>query len=171
MAAVSQGLVDFANRFRQPAAPGIEVVETSRYRITLQPDYPVPGPNNVAWIRCSPDEVDGMVDDVRAVFRARRLQSMWILDPEVEPEDLPNRLAARGVTPDQLSPEVKVMVLGVATNLAPPAVAGLRMHDALADAESFRQANAVWGGRMSAPTLERLGFQKVGWRRFYIDRE
>ena len=99
MAAVSQGLVDFANRFRQPAAPGIEVVETSRYRITLQPDYPVPGPNNVAWIRCSPDD------------------------------------------------------------------------DALAGAETFRQADAVWGGRMYAPTLERLGFQKVGWRRFYIDRE
>jgi GNAT superfamily N-acetyltransferase len=262
MAAVSQGLVDFANRFRQPAAPGIEVVETPRYRITLQPDYPVPGPNNVAWIRCPPDEVGGMVDDVRAVFRARRLQSMWILDPEVEPKDLPNRLAARGVTPDRLSPEVKVMVLGVVTNLAPPAVAGLRMHDALADAETFRQADAVnaeafgekpreaaaqerrrrnmqeagnrrillatidgepagsagltlypphgaiitggavrekfrgrgvyralvverlrvareagtaglsvWGGRMSAPTLERLGFQEVGWRRFYIDRE
>ena len=63
------------------------------------------------------------------------------------------------------------MVLGVATNLAPPAVAGLRMHDALAGAETFRQADAVWGGRMYAPTLERLGFQKVGWRRFYIDRE
>jgi hypothetical protein len=30
---------------------------------------------------------------------------------------------------------------------------------------------SVWGGRMSAPTLERLGFQEVGWRRFYIDRE
>jgi GNAT superfamily N-acetyltransferase len=26
---------------------------------------------------------------------------------------------------------------------------------------------AVWGGPMSAPILERMGFQKVGWRRFY----
>jgi len=28
---------------------------------------------------------------------------------------------------------------------------------------------AVWGGAMSAPILERLGFQTVGWRRFYLD--
>ena len=28
---------------------------------------------------------------------------------------------------------------------------------------------AVWGGDMSAPILRGLGFQKVGWRRFYLD--
>jgi len=28
---------------------------------------------------------------------------------------------------------------------------------------------SVWGGPMSAPILQRLGFQKVGWRRFYLD--
>jgi uncharacterized protein YgbK (DUF1537 family) len=27
----------------------------------------------------------------------------------------------------------------------------------------------VWGGDMSAPILGRLGFQKVGWRKFYLD--
>jgi hypothetical protein len=27
----------------------------------------------------------------------------------------------------------------------------------------------VWGGHMSAPILARLGFEKVGWRRFYLD--
>ena len=27
----------------------------------------------------------------------------------------------------------------------------------------------VWGGDMSAPILNRLGFEKVGWRRFYLD--
>lgn len=27
----------------------------------------------------------------------------------------------------------------------------------------------VWGGRMSGPILNGLGFQKVGWRRFYVD--
>ena len=27
----------------------------------------------------------------------------------------------------------------------------------------------VWGGEMSAPILARLGFDKVGWRRFYLD--
>jgi GNAT superfamily N-acetyltransferase len=28
---------------------------------------------------------------------------------------------------------------------------------------------AVWGGEMSAPILAALGFQAVGWKRFYID--
>lgn len=28
---------------------------------------------------------------------------------------------------------------------------------------------AVWAGPMSAPTLSRLGFQPVSWRRFYLD--
>jgi len=36
-----------------------------------------------------------------------------------------------------------------------------------------REANVaglvVWGGPMSAPILTRLGFQTVGWRRFYVD--
>jgi GNAT superfamily N-acetyltransferase len=27
----------------------------------------------------------------------------------------------------------------------------------------------VWGGNMSAPILAGLGFEKVGWRRFYLD--
>jgi GNAT superfamily N-acetyltransferase len=28
---------------------------------------------------------------------------------------------------------------------------------------------AVWGGDMSRPILARLGFETVGWRRFYLD--
>jgi len=28
---------------------------------------------------------------------------------------------------------------------------------------------AVWGGHMSAPILARLGFETVGWRKFYLD--
>jgi len=27
----------------------------------------------------------------------------------------------------------------------------------------------VWGGDMSAPILAGLGFEQVGWRRFYLD--
>jgi GNAT superfamily N-acetyltransferase len=161
-----------------------------------------------------------------------------------------------------MSPEVKVMALEVGADVAPPAVAGLEILDALADAESFRKADAVnadafgekpreaaaqerrrrnqleagnrrvilvtvdgepagsagltlfppggaiinggavldkfrgrgvyramvaerlriaresgaaglsvWGGKMSAPILERLGFVAVGWRRFHLDRQ
>ena len=260
MAAVSQGLIDFANHFRQPSAPGIEVVDTGRYRVTLQPDYPIPGPNSVAWIRCRAEEADAVIDEARALFKSRGLPVMWILDPETEPENFADQLAARDVFPEPHSPEVAVMVLTAEAGIESPAVGGLEIRDALADAESFRHADGVnaegfdhrprdpaaqerrrlnqleagnrrvvlatvdgepagaagltlyppagaiinggavrkkfrrrgvyramvaarlamareagapgvtvWGGPMSKPILARLGFEVVGWRRFFLD--
>jgi GNAT superfamily N-acetyltransferase len=260
MAAVSQGLIDFANHFRQPPGPGIEVIEAPRYRITLQPDFPIAGPNSVAWIRCRADEADALIDEARAPFKSRRLPVMWILDPDTEPENFDGVLAAHHIFPEPHSPEVAVMILGTDAQVQSPAVDGLRLHDALADAETFRTADAVnaaafeaserdagalerrrlhqlaagnrrlllatvdgepagsagltlypplgaiinggavrkkfrgrgvyramvaarlaiareagvpgvsvWGGPMSKPILARLGFQTVGWRRFYLD--
>jgi GNAT superfamily N-acetyltransferase len=265
MAAVSQGLAEFANGHRPPAGPGVEVVDTPVCRMTFQPDYPVPGPNSAAWVRCEAKRVDAMVDQVRSLFRSRRLPLMWILDPGHEPADLPARLVARGARPDPTSPEVAVMVLPSESDLEAPVVEGLAIEDALADVESFRAADAVnaeafgsapraqdaeqraaqerrrrsqlaagnrrlllvtvhgepagsagislyppagatinggavrpafrgrgvyramvverlrmareagaaglsvWGGPMSAPILARLGFVKVGWRKFFLD--
>lgn len=261
MAINSDGLESFAREFRQPPAPGIEVIETPRYRATLQPNYPIPGPNGVAWIRCAADEAEAVIAEVRAIFAARRLPLMWVLDSGTSPRDFADRLVAHGVLPEPHAPEVKVMVLPAGASVAAPSIAGLELHDALADAELFRAADAVnaeafhesardpgpqerrrldqlaagnrrvllatvdgepagsagmtiyaprgaiinggavrekfrgrgvyralvaerlrmareagaaglsvWGGRMSAPILERLGFETVGWRRFYLDR-
>lgn len=263
MPAVSQALVDWANGWRQPPAPGIEVVETPHYRLILQPDFPIPGPNNASWIRCGPDEADGVIDEVQAVFRERSLPLMFVLDPGTEPANFAEFLAAHGIHPDEGGPEVKVMVLPIDAQSTAPVVAGLELHDALAGFDIFRRANtvnmeaftgvvptddaerdsmlerrrlqtvaqgnrrvilatvdgepagsaglglfpphgailnggavrpnfrgrgvyramlaariemaraagcagvSVWGGAMSAPILERLGFETVGWRRFY----
>ena len=260
MAAVSQGLVEFANRFRQPPAPGIEVIDTGRYRLTLQPDYPNPGPNSAAWIRCREDQADAVIAEVREEVRRRRLPLMWVLDPETEPATFADRLAAHGIRPEPHSTEVAVLVLPADTRVEGVEVSGLELRDALADPESFRQADAVnagafgdkpreaaaqerrrrnqlqagnrrlllamldgepagsagltlyppaggiinggavlerfrgrgvyramvaarlemareagvpgvsvWGGPMSRPILTRLGFEQVGWRRFYLD--
>jgi len=143
MAAVSQGLVEFANHFRQPPAPGVEVVDTGRYRLTLQPDYPIPGPNSVAWIRCGAEETDALIAEVRELVRPRRLPIMWILDPETEPANFADRLAAHGSFPDGHSPEVAVMVLPIEATIDGTAIDGLQIRDALADPEAFRQADAV----------------------------
>lgn len=266
MPAVSQGLVDWANGWRQPPAPGIEIIETPRYRLVLQPDFPIAGPNSASWIRCRPEDADEVIDEVEAVFRARRLPLMFVLDPGTQPDSFPEFLAARGIHPDEHAPESAVMVLPIEARIAAPAVDGLELHDALADSETFRRGNTVnveaftgvvladddpdrnallerrrlnniaygsrrvilatvdgepagsaglnlfppdgatlnggavrpkfrgrgvyrallaarlemareagvagvcvWGGPMSAPILERLGFQTVGWRRFYLD--
>jgi GNAT superfamily N-acetyltransferase len=254
-------LLEFATQFRQPPAPGIEVVQTAHYRLTLQPDYPIPGPNSAAWVRCRERDPMEVIDEVRAVFAGRRLPLMWTLDPGTDPPDFGPRLEARGVMPEPHSPEVAVMILPIDVDLEPPRIPGLEIIDALADAELFRQADAVnaeafhdaardpgpqerrranqlaagnrrvllatidgepagsagmtlypphgaiinggavrerfrgrgvyralvaerlriareagvpglqvWGGPMSAPILEKLGFRKVGWRRFYLDR-
>ena len=268
MPAVSQALVDWANGWRQPPAPGIEIVETPRYRLVFQPDFPIPGPNSASWIRCRPEEADQVIAEVRDAFRGRGLPLMWVLDPGTEPDSFPEFLAARGIHPEEHAhaPETAVMVLPIDATISAPPVQGLELHDALADSETFRRANAVnveaftgvvlagddperdallekrrlnnlayasrrvifatvdgepagsaglnlfppdgailnggavrpkfrgrgvyrallaarlgmarqagvagvsvWGGPMSAPILERLGFVKVGWRRFYLD--
>ena len=257
MAAVSQALVEFANSHRQPAAPGIEVVATPRYQVTLQPDFPIAGPNSVAWVRCRGEEADEVIREARAIIAGRGLPVYWILDPGTEPADFTDHLARHGVALDS---EVAVMVLPIHADLRGPRVEGLEMLDGLADPESFRKADdvnseafgsvsrtfesqerrrknqvaagnrrlllatvagepagsagltlfppagaiinagavlpkfrgrgiyramvaarlemaraagaeglTVWGGEMSAPILARLGFQTVGWRRFYLD--
>ena len=258
MAAVSQALVDFANHHRQPAAPGIHVVATERYQVTLQPDFPAPGPNSVTYIRCEAAQADDLIRDVRGIVAPHRLPVYWIVDPETQPPDFAEYLARHDITFDS---EVAVMVLPVDTSIENHEVAGLQIHDALAEPEAFRTADdvnseafgsfardadsqerrrtnqlaagnrrlllatvegepagsaglslfppiaaiinggavlpkfrgrgvyramvaarlamargagiegglAVWGGEMSAPILERLGFETVGWRKFYLD--
>ena len=265
MTAVSQALIEFANHRRPQAEPGTEVIDTPRYVITLQPDFRIPGPNSVSFVRCRPDETDEVIRDARAIFHARRLPMMWTLDPETEPANLAEHLARHGVHPDPHGSDFAVMVLPVDAIIVAPAIPGLEIRDALADLATFRSANAVaaeafesdihgddpeviamqerrrlnlraaghrhlllatvngepagaagigvfppagaaitggsvrakfrgrgvyrallavrleiarsagvdglsvWGGDMSGPILSTLGFEKVGWRRFYLD--
>ena len=151
MTAVSQALVDWANGWRQPPGPGFEIVETSRYRIVLQPDFPVPGPNSASWVRCRPDEADAVIDEVTRLITGRGLPFMWVLDPDTEPANFPEYLAAHGVMPDRAGPDAAVMVLPIDAAIDLPPVAGLELRDGLADVESFRAVDAVnaesFGGR------------------------
>jgi GNAT superfamily N-acetyltransferase len=263
MAAVSQALLEFANHHRTQAGPGVEVTVTPRYQIVLQPDFPIPGPNSVSWIRCRPDEVDEVIREGRAAFAPHQQGFMWLLDPETEPPDFGDHLARHGVHWD--GDEAAVMVLPIEATMESQEVAGLELVDGLATPESFRSADSanaeafesplraddperiamlerrrldnlaagnrrlllaivdgepagsagltlfppaaailnggavrpkfrsrgiyralvaarldiartagvdglcVWGGHMSAPILTKLGFEKVGWRRFYLD--
>jgi GNAT superfamily N-acetyltransferase len=143
MTAVSQALVDFANGWRQPPAPGFEVIDTPRYRVVLQPDFPIAGPNSASWIRCRAEEADEVIDEVSSLFRERDLPLMWVLDPDTEPANFADYLAAHGFHPDRGAPRSAVMVLGIDAHLEAPRVAGLELRDGLADLESFRGVDAV----------------------------
>src|SRR5438876_8593907 len=125
MPGVSQALVEFANHHRQPAAPGIEVIERPRYRIMLQPVFPIPGPNSIAWVRCSADEADEVIREARGIVAPRHLAVNWILDPETQPADFADHLARHGV---ELEAEAAVMVLPIDAPIDKPDVEGLRMH-------------------------------------------
>jgi GNAT superfamily N-acetyltransferase len=263
MTAVSQALLEFAKHNRAQPAPGVEVTVTPRYQITLIPDFPIPGPNSVSYIRCRPDEVDDVIREARAAFASHHQAFMWILDPETEPPDFGDHLERLGVHYD--GDEVAVMVLPIDATVEAQEIAGLEIQDGLATSDSFRSADAVnaeafesdrradnaqssamlerrrlntlaagnrrlllatvdgepagsaglglfppaaailnggavrpkfrgrgiyhalvaarmqiardagvdgltvWGGHMSAPILTKVGFEKVSWRRFYLD--
>lgn len=141
MPAVSQGLANFANQHRQPAAPGIEVIDTPRYRITLQPDFPIPGPNSIAWIRCQAGEAEDVIREARAAVAARaHVPIYWILDPETQPPDFADYLVRHGVDFDS---EAAVMVLPIESTIDGPDVDGLQIQDVLADRDGFRSAGDV----------------------------
>lgn len=139
MAAVS--LIDFAKNHRQGPSPGVEVIVTPHYRITLVPDFPIPGPNSVSWIRCAADEVDDVISEAKATFAARKLPYLWVLDPGTQPPDFEERLAARGYRPDPHAEEVTVMILPAEATIEAPAVPGLEIRDALADLASFQASD------------------------------
>jgi len=149
MAAFSQ-LVEFGKNHRQPPGPGLEVIETPRYRIQLMPDFPLPGPNNVSRIRCTAAEVDDLIEEVRALTAARGLPVNWILDPETEPDDCPDHLKAHGILPDPHDEVSSVMVLPATADVSAPVIPGLEIHDALESLESFTSAEQVRGEAFSA---------------------
>jgi GNAT superfamily N-acetyltransferase len=265
MPGVSQALLEFAQNHRAKPQPGVDVFATPRYQITLQPDFPVPGPNSVSFIRCSSDEADDVIREARATIAPYRLPVMWILDPGTEPPGFAEHLARHGILPDPHGFEFAALVLPIDAKVEAPPITGLEFLDPLSDLATFRKMDAVaaeafqagvpgddpqtiamqerrrrnfiaagnrrfllatvdgepagasnvalfppaaatinggsvrptfrgrgiyramvaerlkiaraagvdglvvWAGDMSGPILEKLGFRKVSWRRFYLD--
>jgi GNAT superfamily N-acetyltransferase len=132
-------LVELALRpFGRPA-PGVIVDRTPERVVELRPNHPIPGPNNVSRIRCTPERVQAMIAEARALTLSRGLRCIWILDPDARPADLPDRLAASGLLPED---DLAVMVLPASADLETPD-APVELVDALRDAETFRTAESV----------------------------
>lgn len=133
------GLVELALRPWGRPQVGVERHAKPERLVELQPSFPIPGPNHVCLVRCDGEQVDALIDEVRELFAARGLPGLWILDPDVRPADLRDRLAVRGIVPFGT---VDVMVLPVSASVEPgnPAV---EVVDALSDEAAFWDAEAV----------------------------
>jgi GNAT superfamily N-acetyltransferase len=139
MSSELDGLVELALRPWGRPQVGVERHATPERLVELHPAFPIPGPNHVCLVRCAPGRVDALIDEVRQLLSARGLPCMWILDPDVEPADLRDRLRARGIVP---SGAVDVMVLPASARLEPGSAA-IEVVDALSDEAAFWEAEAV----------------------------
>jgi GNAT superfamily N-acetyltransferase len=134
-----EGLVEMALRPWGRPAPGVVLDRTPERVVELRPNHPIPGPNSVSLIRCAPDRVEPMVAETRELAASHGLTCVWILDPDARPLDLPARLAACGIVPEE---ELAVMVLPASADLGAPD-ASIELVDALRDRDTFRAAEAV----------------------------
>jgi GNAT superfamily N-acetyltransferase len=132
-------LVELALRPWGRPGRGVLLDRTTERLLELRPNHPIPGPNNVSLIRCGSDRVAPMVAETRERAAGYGLTCMWILDPDARPADLPERLAASGILPED---ELTVMVLPVSAELRAPG-SPVELVDALRDEDTFRAAEAV----------------------------
>ena len=134
-----EALVELALRPWGRQSVGVIVDRTPERIVELRPSHPIPGPNRVCQVRCRPERVADLVAETRAAAAAHGLRCAWILDPDARPADLPERLAACGMSPTE---ELAVMVLPASAGL-PVGGAGIEIVAALADLATFVAAEAA----------------------------
>ncbi|MDX6511301.1 MAG: hypothetical protein QOE36_805 [Gaiellaceae bacterium] len=111
-------VAEYPNSFG-PLGPSDERIETDRYTLCMGA---APSWNTVQRQRFAVDEVDVVLEEVRATLRARgRTKTQWEVGSSATPDDLVDRLLARGLVHDR-DPYAVALVL---TNAPPPPSAGL----------------------------------------------
>jgi GNAT superfamily N-acetyltransferase len=115
---VLREVAEYPNSFG-PLGPSDERIETDRYTLCMGA---APSWNTVQRQRFAVDEVDDVLEEVRATLRARgRTKTQWEVGSSATPDDLVDRLLARGLVHDR-DPYAVALVL---TNAPPPPSAGL----------------------------------------------
>jgi hypothetical protein len=115
---VLREVAEYPNSFG-PLGPSDERIETDRYTLCMGA---APSWNTVQRQRFAVDEVDDVLEEVRATLRARgRTKTQWEVGSSATPDDLVDRLLARGLVHDR-DPYAVALVL---TNAPPPPSAEL----------------------------------------------
>ena len=113
-----------------PAERGEERIEGARYVISLQPGSH-PWSVGVQRLRLEPGEVGSTVAEIRDLLTERgRSASMWSVGSSARPSDLPDRLRALGMVPEE-GPGEAAMVLVRPPEPLPPTPFEVRLTETL----------------------------------------
>ena len=75
---------------------GLEVIIRPDIIFTSSETYPSPDANHACLVQTDPQHVDALIDEVISYFRARQMPPVVLVSPACQPENLAERLAARG---------------------------------------------------------------------------
>jgi GNAT superfamily N-acetyltransferase len=129
-------------------ASGYERVLTDRYCLLFGP---VPTFTSISHLRLEPEDVPGVLAEVRATVATRdHREAMWWIGSSATPSDLVDLLQARGLVPDEREgsePHATTMALVEEPPEAPPDVVARRV----ADLDEYRLANRVTSAAFGSP--------------------
>jgi hypothetical protein len=132
---VLREIAEYPNSF-SPLGPADERIETDRYTLCMGRARTW---NTVQRQRMGADEVDDVIEEVRALLRERgREKTQWEVGSSAQPADLVDRLLARGLIRDK-EPYAVALVL---TREPPPAPEGVEARR-VETFEEYAAANAV----------------------------
>jgi len=143
---VLREIAEYPNSF-SPLGPRDERIETARYTLCMGRGKTW---NTVQRQRLREDDIDPVIDEVRAVLRERgRLRTQWEVGSSAEPPDLVDRLLERGLVRDK-EPYAVALVL---TREPPPPPEGVVAKRA-ETFEEYAAGNAVQWEAFEMPEAE-----------------
>ena len=112
------------------ATPDIELTIHEDVILTSSPALPIPDANHACLLRATPDTIETLIDRIIAHFESLDLPTTVYVSPACSPEDIPQRLVARGFSQQEY--HEAWMVLGDLQNQSlPPLRRGVQIRRAL----------------------------------------
>jgi GNAT superfamily N-acetyltransferase len=143
---VLREIAEYPNSFG-PLGPNSERIVTDRYTLCMGPGKTW---NTVQRQRMRADEVDAVLEEVRATLRERgRDKTQWEVGSSAEPPDLVVRLLERGLIRDK-EPYAVALVLTHAPEPPPPEIVARRIQTF----DEYAAANAVQWKAFDMPAEE-----------------
>jgi GNAT superfamily N-acetyltransferase len=141
-----------------PAESGLTRILTDRYCLLLGP---VPTFTSVSRLRLDPDEVPEVLAEVRKlVAEQAHRDAIWWVGPSTTPNDLADRLRARGLVPD-LRPNSEPHATSMALMSEPTAAAAGVAARRVESLEDFRTAGTIAAAAFKEPEAEEAARETI----------